>query len=905
MGLIFKSLVKTLYIMKRQISLCFLGICILLSSSGQVPRKKDSFKPASINSNFDPKLNQWSIEWPARIAQYDLVFKSPPVDPLMHGIPLGNGELGVLFWCEESKLIAAVNKSDLWQDAAFPGRFYNWKGDQEDLNTTLRHAGRIVIDFHYPIFSTLFLKDFNARLNLADASMNLEATSTFGKVVVKAFVDYNTGAIFLDISANFNEESPVDVALERFGSRTYSHWYRQINGNSEIGTSGTSAGANEDGISIKQELSGKNFAFGGTVIRSNSLSVLNSRQHSRRSIISLGKNLNINAQMAFSVTSPGTNDMLDSVTDLLATVKKLGMEYFVESNKRKWKTLWMRSFVDYGDAYLNNLWYLTIYYAVTSQGGKYPGRFNNGLWTWNRDVQNWNFYFHWNQQQLYWPLNAAGYHELVEPYLDYRFKSLHYAKADAKELFKVEGAWVSDVADGHGNNSPKEIDNHTPVAEIALEFWRQYLYTGDKKFLKEKALPYMIEASKFFICLFVKEEDGLYHSKEGTGYEGWIKLKDGLTELVYGRILFSTTLRALDEAGVNNIPEAKKWEEILSNMAPIKLANAGDSLIAVRSGQYKIEAGYFKDKVVATDLITPAGWGIMEKKWMPVYNQSNGGSYFGLKLHDGIFPTVPSSPVYPSGLIGLSSKEKDNNLFQAIKSTTILYSPGSTGWDPVPIVLARLGLATELEDVLQHWPERWQIYNNGWGHWGLEGEINKDAGWFFRTNKVKDAASPTKEQFLLPMWPFRHMSMESMAVFATAINESLLQSHDGIIRIAPAFPSTRSCRFTLHATGGFIVSAEVKSGVIQWMAIESKLGNKCKIQLPWRSSSINSGTRKIKYSFSGDIAEFMTKPGQIVIITPQEIAPSSWNVTQEKVQVNDNFRLHSSGNVQLGLPRMF
>ena len=37
----------------------------------------------------------------------------------------------------------------------------------------------------------------------------------------------------------------------------------------------------------------------------------------------------------------------------------------------------------------------------------------------------------------------------------------------------------------------------------------------------------MVEAARFFQSLLVKEMDGLYHAKEGTGYEGWIKLKDG------------------------------------------------------------------------------------------------------------------------------------------------------------------------------------------------------------------------------------------------------------------------------------------------------------------------------------------------------------------------------------------
>ena len=386
-------------------------------------------------------------------------------------------------------------------------------------------------------------------------------------------------------------------------------------------------------------------------------------------------------------------------------------------------------------------------------------------------MQNWNFYFHWNQQQLYWPLNAAGYHHLVDPYLDYRFGSLPYAIEDARTYFKSDGAFISDVADRRGINSVNELSNHTPVAEIALDFWRQYQFTGDKKFLKEKALPFILEAARFFVSLFVREGDGLYHAREGTGYEGWIKLKDGLTEIVYANVLFSVAIEALKVSGTD-VPDAKKWKEILNHLVPVPLMKAGDACVEQDGSVYKLKTGFFKGNKLSTDNITAAGWGIKEGKWLTVYNASEGGKYFGLKLLDGIFPTVASSAVFPSNFVGLAQKESNINLFEAGKSTGILYSPGITGWDPVPIVLARLGLRDELEKVLKIFPERWQIYCNGWGHWGLEGEVNKDAEWFFRTNTVKDAASG--EKFPLRVWPFRHMSMESMSVLASSMNESLL-----------------------------------------------------------------------------------------------------------------------------------
>ena len=873
--------------------------CMPLSSLAVKTGHVNQDSARVIKSTYNPKIAEWNIDWPGRVSQYDLVYLSPPVDP-MQGIPLGNGEVGVLFWCEGSKIIAVVNKSDLWDDAAF-GPFHNWSGKEEDYSTTQRHACRIIIDFKFPVFDIMYLSDFNARLNLADASLSLEATSPFGEVGLKAFVDHKSGVLFYELNSDLNEDVPITVTVERFGSRTFSHWYSQINRDASIGLQGTEAIADTSGCFIIQKLPSGIFAVGGSVIQDNGLTVKYSREHSRCAVIQLSGNRQKRAQLAFSATSPGVGDPVAELKNKLFSIREKGTDPFLKSNKEAWKSIWNRSFMDYGDDYLNNLWYLTMYYANASQGGKYPGRFNNGLWGWSRDVQQWNFYFHWNQQQLYWPLNAAGFHELVNPYLDFRFNSLSQAKKDAKEFFNTNGAFISDVTERRGFNSG-ESDNHTPVAEIALDFWRQYQYTCDKKFLQEKALPFIVEAARFFESLLVKETDGLYHAKESTGYEGWIKLKDGLTELVYARALFATALEALKVAGAD-LPEATKWQEILDHLAPLPTVKADEATIISDGSGYKLNRGFFKGEACPANEILAAGWGVKENKWLTVYSSVDDTVYHGLKLLDGIFPSVPYSPVFPSGVIGL--RQKGSDLFDRMKTTTLLYGSGITGWVPVPIVLARLGLANELAVDLARLPGRWQIYCNGWGHWGLEDGVKKDATMFFRTNKVRDVASPESEKFPLPMWPFRHMSMESMSVLATAMNESLLQSYDGILRIAPAFPANKSGRFTLYAEGGFVVSSEIKSGTVQWICIKSKYGNSCRVEIPWSKAFVYSNVNNNYYTLKRGISGIETIQNEILMIVPEGIKIDDWSSIRETPLRNQNAKYHSSGKAQLGLPRMF
>jgi alpha-L-fucosidase 2 len=331
-----------------------------------------------IRSAFNPKEFQWDISWPGRLSQYDLVYKSPPIDP-MQGIPLGNGDIGTLLWCEDSKIIIAVNKCDLWDDATF-GPFNNWSGKEEDYSTTQRHACRIIIDFKFPVFNTFYLSDFKAKLNLADASLTLDGESPFGKVSLKAFVDHESGVLVYELGSDLNENMPVEIAVERFGSRTFSHWYSSINRDASIGLSGTEAFSDDKSVYITQKLQNGTFAVGGSVIQNNGLTVKYSREHSRSTSIQLSGSRQKIAQLVFSVSSPLAGDPLPEVKNTLSSIRDKGIEPFQQSHTKAWKSIWNRSFMDYGDDYLNNLWYLTMYYANASQGGKYPGRFNNGLW---------------------------------------------------------------------------------------------------------------------------------------------------------------------------------------------------------------------------------------------------------------------------------------------------------------------------------------------------------------------------------------------------------------------------------------------------------------------------------------------------------------------------------------------
>jgi len=878
-----------------------------------------------MRSSFNPFRFEWELDWPARIARHDIVYQSPPEDPLQ-GIPLGNGDVGALAWCEGSRLIVAINKCDLWDDGP-EGRFRNWDADQEEHSTALRHACRLIIDFHMPLFDHFYLSEFAARLSLADATMHLDLEGPFGKVGIHAFVSKQEGLLCGEVAATTGEPCPIDIMLERYGSRIFGHWYSQVRRDPSLGLSGTEGEIRGNDAFLTHRLTSGMFAVGLRLSSRGDAVPEAQRENSHSIRMRLPPTQSQRFNFLVAVTSPLETGAVEAARAHLDVGERLGRQGLYQAHCRAWKAFWLRSLMESGDDYLDNLWHLTMYYANASQGGPYPGRFVHGLWGWNRDVQPWTFYFHWNQQQTYWPLNAAGHHDLIESYLNYRFNSLPHNRRDARELFGAEGAFVSDVAERRGYNSESEIANHTPVAQIAMDFWRQYQYTGDRAFLRERALPYILEAATFFESLLEQDGQGIYHARCGTGYEGWIKMRDVISELIYARVLFAAALQTLGECGLSH-PHAPRWRSILEHLAPLPTVQPEDCF-AKDDGELRFKRGFFKGRVAPTDRILAAGWSIedgalltgkvpSDEQGRPsgdiceiLYRLEKNQSPYSwlredMKQVDGIFPCLEVSAVFPSGLIGLG--QKGSELYDLAASTALLYAPDATGWDTLPIVLARLGLGDELAEILRNWPVRWQPYVNGFGHWGPRDVMRADTALRFRTNMVRDVSFPREERdhrrLPMPMWPFRHMTMEPMSVLSCAMNEALLQSYDGVLRIAPAATSDTSARFTLHAVGGFVVSSEIKDGIPGFIAIESRLGRRCVVQNPWPKARLFRNGVEVNV-VAESMIRFETAPGDRWLLLPEAESLSTWEIVAEDLKPNGAPKYYAEGRAMLGLPRMY
>jgi hypothetical protein len=71
------------------------------------------------------------------------------------------------------------------------------------------------------------------------------------------------------------------------------------------------------------------------------------------------------------------------------------------------------------------------------------------------------------------------------------------------------------------------------------------------------------------------------------------------------------------------------------------------------------------------------------------------------------------------------------------------------------------------------------------------------------------------------------------------VNECLLQSYAGAIRLFPNWPREKNATFrTLRAVGAFLVSASLRNGTVEWIEITSERGGLLTLELPWNMASL-------------------------------------------------------------------
>lgn len=787
------------------------------------------------------------------LQRHDIVYRRPALRPY-DGLPVGTGDSGGLLYQSAYGLEMTVNHADAL-DYAPDGPMSAWAWEAEEHQTVPVSCGHLSIRASMPIFDWVYLEKFEQRLMLAAAEITGRAETPFSTAAWKVYAPQDPGVLAVEFTIRCDEPVELDILMDKWPSPHFIHHYEQIlhTHNERINTVKTHA--HDDRILVTQDLGRCKTALAATcqgsaeIVNSHAARFRFPRQTEHAFTLYV-------AARAEETDDAARNAMLalDSITDAHSIREK---------HRARWRTFWNQSFIHLQENdYLENLYYIHLYQLGCSSLGRNPLTFA-GLWGWFRDSRNWGHFYHWNHQQTYWGLHAAGHSELLANYLDYRFRMLPHAKEDAKRLFGVDGAFYSDISNLNGCNAiePDTVRNLSVGLQIALDFYRHVRYTMDTAFLKEKALPVMTACADLYLNLMQEREGKLYLRGGSTPLESYWNLALTLPD----QVLLRSVLRALmdvSEAYTLGLP-VEHYRDVLEHLPPLPtetVSHNGEELEIFSAG---------------------VSW---DGRTVP---------YAGGEYPLSPFPATLFSPVWPGEWIGLG-KESEREFAVMRNTARVIFDRdvygigalGCCGHSPSPETAARLGMTEDMEPILHRFIRAYQLFPNGLMHFS---DVTQNQQWsqIDRPQILPENISGTQWEKMhekdfgdrteIPSEWFLHCYFEAAANLFAGTQDMLLQSQNGLIRVFPALPQKRTAMFTLWAEGGFQVTSECTDGDIRYISIVSTKAGVCRVLLPWNAPvGIRCGNADIAFEQQGDTVVFTADAGQRYLLYRREFPPENY-----------------------------
>ncbi|MCX6623428.1 MAG: hypothetical protein NTY38_20660, partial [Acidobacteria bacterium] len=510
------------------------------------------------------------------------------------------------------------------------------------------------------------------------------------------------------------------------------------------------------------------------------------------------------------VTSLDDPHYRQSAAAIVKQAAALSFERAQEATVSAWKHFWSRSAVEMEDETLERLWYRNQYLLACClrEGKVAPGLFGN--WCSGNIGTAWHgdYHMNYNTQQVFWGVFSSNHVEQHLPYVKLVENLMPMAEWNARMQFGLPGAYFPHSA----YPVPSNV-NPYPVPPWGYEIcetpwtvqslWWHYLYTLDEVFLR-RAYPLLKAATDFLMAYCKKGGDGRYHLTPTVSPENW-----GLT---------------------------------------VDQRLNGDCIIDLALTEFLLDAMVEASRVLGVDARLREEWSHVRANLAPYPTVE--GPYGRVWLDIVGAPAehvynvpVTASPIFPAEQVGLDKGQDRLEIARRTVRTIRLEGGNDIVWQP--LMRARLGML-DLE-----WFKREVHYCS------LPNGVVYD-----RARQVDGRyTDSTSFDFMMRMGIWA----EDLSL-PLVLNECMLQSYAGVIRLFPNTENLRAARFRdLRAVGAFLVSAAWDGRSVSGVELLSEKGALAKVVNPWPESAVAVNGTKVKSN--GQMVEFSTKPGQRYRIT--------------------------------------
>ncbi len=500
-------------------------------------------------------------------------------------------------------------------------------------------------------------------------------------------------------------------------------------------------------------------------------------------------------------TSNESEDPLKTARRNCEKALQSGFSNAISTHRQWWDSYWDKSSVRIPNKIIERQWYLEMYKFGAAARPDTPPIALQGPWTAdNMKIPPWKGDYHHdlNTELCYWPAYSGNHLDEESGFVNWLWETKDNARAWTQRFFDMPGLNVPMTADLNQEQIGgwhQYTHSATTAAWLAHHFYLHWRYSMDRDFLANRAYPWLRETSVFLEAVTEKGPDGKR----------------------------TLTLSSSPEINDNRL---EAWFSTITNydLALIRWAFEKTAELADETGNAH-EARHWREVLAEMpDLALDAkSKKILVAKDYPLAASHRHFSHL--------------MAIHPLGLIYWENGPQDQAIIKASmadleKSGTSQWCGYSFSW--LASLASRARDGEKAEKALEIFSTAFCLRNS----FHCNGDQTDKGYSNFR---------------------YRPFTLEGNFAAAAGLQEMLLQSYSGRIRIFPAVPADwKDISFkSLRAEGAFLVSAELKDGKTQTVTIISEKDGFCKLENPFGNND---------YEFKGIARNVFRQIGNYLIL---------------------------------------
>ncbi len=512
------------------------------------------------------------------------------------------------------------------------------------------------------------------------------------------------------------------------------------------------------------------------------------------------------------VTSKDSKEPLEAARRNCQQALDAGLEKLLDSHAQWWSSYWSRASISVPNPIIERQWYLEMYKFGSAARADTPPITLQGPWTADdMKIPPWKGDYHHdlNTQLSYWPAYSANQLDGASGYVEWLWQTKETAREWTKRFFDLPGLNVPMTADLEQNQIGgwhQYTHSATTGAWLAHHFYLQWRYGMDRAFLKWRVWPWFKDVSTFLEAVTEKGPDG------------------------------KRTLPLSSSPEIND-DRLTAWFPSITNydLALIRWTLEKTAELAKELGEER-EAEHWRQ--VLSEMpelaIDPQSSKLLVAKDYPLPSSHRHFSHL--------------MAIHPLGMIRWENGPRDRAIIKA--SLADLDEKGTKAWcgysfSWLASLAARARDGAKAEKALEIFSTAFCLRNGFHCNGDQSGKGYSD----FR---------------------YRPFTLEGNFAAAAGLQEMLLQSYSGTIRVFPAIPGDwKNASFkTLRAEGAFLVSAECKDGRTQSVEILAEQGGRLRLENPFDGGGYNvTGVRAEDVRTDAPDLVVETSPDQRITFT--------------------------------------